>query len=130
MFHYYDYLNTTGTVPSIPEEGRAVNPTPVLSILLEPRSAIITRSSLYTSHLHGIQELEEDVVVLGEDGKGPHLANVGVPIANWTMLTGEEGRRVAQEGGVLKRGVRYSLTCRDVTKVGNAKSVGRLMGRH
>jgi alkylated DNA repair protein alkB homolog 6 len=128
VFHYYDYMNAAvRTQPSIPEEGRAVNPTPVLSILLEPRSVIITRSALYTSHLHGIQEVEEDVILPGQDGKGPQLANVGVPIANRTMLTGEEERRVAREGGVLKRGIRYSLTCRDVTRVANAKSMGRLL---
>jgi alkylated DNA repair protein alkB homolog 6 len=125
VFSYYDYEAATGTEQPLPEEGRAVNATPILSVLLERRSAIITTSSLYTSHLHGIQELEEDVIVLGEDGKTPHLANVGIPIANWSMLAGEEERRVAREGGVLKRGTRYSLTCRDVAKVVNAKSIGR-----
>ena len=38
------------------------------------------------------------------------------------MLTGPEVRKVMKEGGVLKRGIRYSLTCRDVERVSGVKS--------
>ncbi|KAJ4480882.1 hypothetical protein J3R30DRAFT_3462088 [Lentinula aciculospora] len=59
-FHYYKY--TTGTQAQDATDGlspgpegvaRIIDPTPVMSVLLEPRSVIITSGSLYTSHLHG-----------------------------------------------------------------------------
>lgn len=46
-------------------------------------------------------------------------------IANWQLLTGEEVKAVMNEGGVLQRGVRYSLTCRDVERVSSARSFVR-----
>ncbi|KIM82017.1 hypothetical protein PILCRDRAFT_820910 [Piloderma croceum F 1598] len=124
VFHYYNYksedaLATSESSNQSSEAGRVVNPVPILSVLLEPRSVIITTSSLYTSHLHGIQELHEDIIVptSAEDGQIPLVAGLDVPIANWHMLTGENERRIVQDGGTLRRGTRYSLTCRDVEKV-------------
>jgi len=72
-----------------------------------------------------IQEIEEDHVTPGNEGSPPLLADLGVKIDNWEMLTGTEGKRIVQEGGVLRRGTRYSLTCRDVKRVTNGKSLGR-----
>ncbi|KAF7977204.1 hypothetical protein HWV62_4461 [Athelia sp. TMB] len=123
MFHYYQY--TSGDALSVPHDaslqaGRAINPRPVLSVLLEPCSAIVTTSSLYTSHLHGIEEIGEDVVRINEDGE-PTVAGLEVSVANWHLLTGAPARAL-HPGGALKRGTRYSLTCRDVTKVMSAKS--------
>jgi alkylated DNA repair protein alkB family protein 6 len=123
IFHYYSYksdnvLATAGSAGQPSTAGRLVDSTPVLSLLLEPRSVIITTSSLYTSHLHGIQELNEDIIVAaaGED-QMPLVGGLDVPIANWHMLTGEKERSIMQNGGTLRRGTRYSLTCRDVERV-------------
>jgi len=123
VFHYYNYKSEDALARSESENqssdaGRVVNPVPILSVLLEPRSVIITTSSLYTSHLHGIQELHEDTIVPTSAGDGQILvAGLDVPIANWHMLTGENERRIVQDGGTLQRGTRYSLTCRDVERV-------------
>lgn len=50
------------------------------------------------------------------------LADLGVPIANWDRVTGADAIRVMSEGGVLKRALRFSLTCRDVEKVAQLKA--------
>jgi alkylated DNA repair protein alkB family protein 6 len=124
VFHYYNYksedpLAASESTNQSSDTGRVVNPVPILSVLLEPRSVIITTSSLYTSHLHGIQELHEDVIAptSAADTRIPLVVGLDVPIANWQMLTGENERRIVRDGGTLRRGTRYSLTCRDVEKV-------------
>jgi len=124
IFHYYNYksedaLATSESANQSSDTGRIVNPIPILSVLLEPRSVIITTSSLYTSHLHGIQELHEDIIAPTSvgDGQIPLVVGLDVPIANWHMLTGEKEKRIMQDGDTLRRGTRYSLTCRDVEKV-------------
>jgi len=123
MFHYYQY-DTEGS-PSAPEDnarqaGRVINPRPVLSVLLEPGSVIVTTSSLYQSYLHGIQEIEEDQFCISQNGE-PIVAGLEVSVANWNLLTSTQGQAI-RSGGTLTRGTRYSLTCRDVAKVSSAKS--------
>jgi alkylated DNA repair protein alkB homolog 6 len=98
---------------------------PVHSIFLEPRSLIITTASYYTSQLHGIRELEEDQFIPSIEGKPPLLADLGVPIVNWKLITAENVKEVLERGGVLRRGVRYSMTCRDVEKVASPIAIGR-----
>jgi alkylated DNA repair protein alkB homolog 6 len=71
---------------------------------------------------YSIQENLEDRVSAGNCTSPPIITDLGVKIANWQMLTGNEVRRVMEQGGVLKRDVRYSLTCRDVERVSNVKS--------
>lgn len=127
IFHYYKYIPEDDSAASkatdAPSDaGRVVDPTPVLSVLLEPRSVIITTASLYTSHLHGIQEVEEDNIVTSGDGQVPLVGGLGTPIANWGMLLNETKSSVMRSGGVLTRGTRYSLTCRDVEKVASGTS--------
>lgn len=102
--------------------GRSIDPAPALSILLEPRSLVITTSSLYTDHLHGIDALSEDVLLPAENdaASGP-----GVRVANWRLLQGEKEREIAVNGGVLARGARISLTCRDVERVLGTKGFKR-----
>ncbi|GBE86956.1 hypothetical protein BKA93DRAFT_391398 [Sparassis latifolia] len=119
LFHYYRYKFREDCPEGEEEDssssgrGRAIDPAPILSVLLEPRSLVITRSSLYTSHLHGIEDVEEDIFSLpGGDSFGRSLR-----IANADLLTGTTERDVVMGGGVLKRETRYSLTCRDVAKV-------------
>ncbi|KAI0742945.1 hypothetical protein C8Q80DRAFT_1273523 [Daedaleopsis nitida] len=90
--------------------GRPIDPTPVLSLLLEPRSLVITTAALYTSHLHGIDEVTEDSFAPGGRSPGEKIANAG-------LLHGQAERTAVGDGGTLERGLRYSLTCRDVEKV-------------
>ncbi|KAH9886714.1 hypothetical protein C8Q73DRAFT_768982 [Cubamyces lactineus] len=94
--------------------GKPIDPNPVLSLLLEPRSLVITTSSLYTTHLHGIDEVAEDIFIMA-DGRGPHER-----IANFEMLREKEAKDAIANGGKLERGMRFSLTCRDVEKVAAA----------
>jgi alkylated DNA repair protein alkB family protein 6 len=91
VMHYYD-------VPAC---------APVLSLLLEPRSLVITAREQYNASTHGIDAVAEDRV--GE-----------IELANAGILGGRGGAGVIQtEGGVLPRQTRYSLTCRDVARVMN-----------
>ena len=64
----------------------------------------------------------EDFVSREDRQRPPTLSDINVSIDNWEMVTGEEFRKVMDEGGVLKRGPRYSLTCRDVESVRKVKS--------
>jgi alkylated DNA repair protein alkB family protein 6 len=93
---------------------------PVLSLLLEPRSLVITAQEQYTAHAHGIDSVTGDR--FGEFvwanaemvGRGPG---------------GSEGAgspSLSTEGRVLLRGTRYSLTFRDVARVMNVSAGGRL----
>ena len=116
VFNYYQYKadddtaspSNAGSAP--PHSGRPIDPKPILSLLLEPRSLVITTSSLYESHLHGIDELFEDRFNI--DGTTPQQR-----IANYDALTDKDARGAIEAGGILERGLRYSLTCRDVERV-------------
>ena len=110
MFHYYRYRQDDGSlISSSPHgRGRAIDNSPAVSVLLEPRSLVITTGSLYTSHLNGIDDLTEDV--LPAPINGPRIANAD-------LLGGSQARDFVFNGGVLQRKTRYSLTCRDVERV-------------
>ena len=101
--------------------GRGINSKPVVTVFLEPRSIIITSSSLYTSHLHGIQDLQQDILQPADDGY-PKVADLDVPIANWGMLTSSNEMLTGSKGSTLKRGTRYSLTWRDVKRVASVQA--------
>ncbi|OCH92553.1 hypothetical protein OBBRIDRAFT_726611 [Obba rivulosa] len=119
LFHYYRYKpdidpeNTDGC-----ETGRAIDTQPILSVLLEPRSLIITQSSLYDSHLHGIDSITEDFFAAAIPPVSGETAYVP-PVSNAYLLTGAAERDAVMRGGVLQRGTRYSLTFRDVARVAN-----------
>ena len=92
---------------------------PVLSLLLEPRSLVITTQEQYTARAHGIDSLTQDrvgefewanaeMVGSGLRGRGDGGANSGSPT----------------EGEALVRGTRYSLTFRDVARVMNVSMGG------
>jgi alkylated DNA repair protein alkB homolog 6 len=54
VFHYYKYKAELKTDDfAISHEGKIIDMSPVLSVLLEPRSLIISSGTMYTSHLHG-----------------------------------------------------------------------------
>ena len=117
VFHYYRYKppdipaapTDTGTTSSgTSARGRAIDPAPVLSLLLEPRSLVIARSALYDAPLHRIDGVPADAFPAPADE---------ARIANADLLADEGLRDVVRRGGSLARGPRYSLTCRDVARV-------------
>ncbi|KAJ6463564.1 hypothetical protein C8R45DRAFT_523268 [Mycena sanguinolenta] len=118
VFHYHQYKPDAEGGAG----GRGIDTTPILSILLEPRSVVISAQALYTSHLHAIREIEEDTITAGNATTPPMLTDLGVPIANWDRVAAADVIAVMAEGGVLKRTTRYSLTCRDVEKVAQLKT--------
>ncbi|KAJ4411635.1 hypothetical protein N0V85_003820 [Neurospora sp. IMI 360204] len=83
------------------KEDGALDPEPVWRILQEPRSLLITTADLYTEYLHGIDPLSADVNMSEQT------------IANWSLLREPS----LYENGENQRGVRVSLTYRDVLKV-------------
>lgn len=120
MFHYYRYKSRGGTVDSDKNsddaqgDGRPIDPIPVLSVLLERRSLVITTTTFYRSYLHGIDAVTEDrfspSIADGDKQSTPTVANVD-------LLSDSTERAAVLNGGVLERDIRYSLTCRDVEKV-------------
>ena len=100
--------------------GRAIDPKPIVSVLLEPRSLVITTKELYTTFLHGIENIAEDEF-------DPESIEVDHPhIANWQMIKEPELRACLENGGSMSRSTRISLTCRDVEKVmAGSKLFGR-----
>lgn len=81
-------------------------------ILQEPRSLLITTGDAYRDLMHGIAPVEVD------EGLGRET------VANWSLL-GDNGV-FEEKGGRNERGVRISLTYRDVLKVSSAAS--RVLG--
>ncbi|KAI0032131.1 hypothetical protein K488DRAFT_50577 [Vararia minispora EC-137] len=139
VMNYYRYAPDTdgvgdgGGESGELQRGRAIDPAPVMSLLLEPRSIVITSGKLYTAHLHGIDAREADAFL---PAGGERSAEVGtgeagpVRVANAHMLTGAAARAAVRDGGVLRRGTRYSLTCRDVGRVSGAgRGLGRVLRR-
>lgn len=74
---------------------------PKWKILQEPRSLLITTGEIYTDHLHGIAEVEEEINL------GPST------VSNWELLRSTD--EIIE--GRFKRLPRTSLTYRDVIKV-------------
>ncbi|ESA43355.1 hypothetical protein GE21DRAFT_4707 [Neurospora crassa] len=83
------------------KEDGALDSEPVWRILQEPRSLLITTADLYTEYLHGIDPLSADVNMSERT------------IANWSLLREPS----LYQNGENQRGVRVSLTYRDVLKV-------------
>ena len=129
VFNYYRYnaddspLSEHKSVSSPAGRGRPIDPKPVASILLEQRSLIITSGDLYEHYLHGIDDVIEDVFCGPQDA----IDKPYTTIANTRLLGDSTIRDIVLYGGILKRHVRYSLTCRDVERVMNpsAFAVGR-----
>lgn len=74
---------------------------PTWKILQEPRSLLVTASNMYGDTLHGIAEIQVDEQLNADN------------IVNWELL----GDRELYKDGHKARGVRISLTYRDVLKV-------------
>ncbi|EEB89562.1 hypothetical protein MPER_12323 [Moniliophthora perniciosa FA553] len=82
-------------------EGQPIDPKPALSVLLEPRSVIVTTGSFYRSHLHGIDEVSEDLFTKGDGATGPQIQGMGVEIANWKLVSGSKFKDAFRNGGAL-----------------------------
>ncbi|KAK7447105.1 hypothetical protein VKT23_014318 [Stygiomarasmius scandens] len=124
VFHYYRYKNLDeGPELVSSTNGRIIDTTPSLSVLLEPRSVVITTGEYYETRLHGIQETKEDNFIATDGMIAPRLAGLDVEIANWKLLGSNEVKDDVLNGGTLERSVRYSLTCRDVENVANLRTL-------
>ena len=79
-------------------------------VLQERRSLLVTMGECYEGCLHGIEgvDVDEGLGALGPEGGG---------VVNWGVLREETRGEVERGGGSLRRGVRVSLTCRDVVRV-------------
>ena len=115
VFHYYRYKDKDTSTPQDQgiDGGRSINKKPILTLLLEPRSIVITRSSLYRRHLHGIDDIEEDMFHPANADDDAHIT----PIANVDLLSDSRCKEAVLNNGSLTRKVRYSLTCRDIERV-------------
>ncbi|GHJ84485.1 hypothetical protein NliqN6_0887 [Naganishia liquefaciens] len=124
-----DDINDTTSVSS----GRAIAAVPLARIYLEPRSLLILSSSLYASHLHGISEITEDILVGptsdSEEHKPDDAKSSSVPVANLTLLDPAIQETIVRDGRfVSTRGTRVSLTFRKVERVMKG-ALGGGMGR-
>ncbi|KAF9559022.1 hypothetical protein CPC08DRAFT_638263 [Agrocybe pediades] len=116
VFHYYRYEEDNEHRDSAVGlgNGKTIDMTPISSVLLEPRSLIISSGTMYTSHLHGIEAVEEDIISSDTSASGTALSNL-------SLLQDDQIKKSILQGKPLKRATRYSLTCRDVTRVSSSK---------
>ena len=73
-----------------------------------------------TLFLNSIQDVEEDMI----SSEGPEEIlpeRIPVRIANLELLQDEGIKSTIERGDILRRSVRYSLTCRDVGRVANLR---------
>ncbi|KAF8816891.1 hypothetical protein BYT27DRAFT_7205255 [Phlegmacium glaucopus] len=116
VFHYYKYKAESETDDlAVSHGGKIIDMSPVLSVLLEPRSLIISSGAMYISHLHGIEGLQEDVIEFNDLAR--NISATGVTIGNFNQIEDEELLGLIKQGNSLKRSTRYSLTCRDISRV-------------
>ncbi|KAF8509465.1 hypothetical protein BU17DRAFT_98905 [Hysterangium stoloniferum] len=131
VFNYHRYL--TDDIKPLPSNihcaGRSIDPNPVLSLLLERRSLVITAKSLYKEHLHAIQPLEYDVLAPWDEDELREPVGGSVKVANCNVIRGKVESKASREGGLLRRGTRLSLTCRDVERVVGGKGLGKVFTR-
>ncbi|KAF8322762.1 uncharacterized protein EI90DRAFT_2977629 [Cantharellus anzutake] len=137
VMNYYRYrpdcsTHSDGSVHSVDacisfqdatSSGRSIDPQPVLTLLLEPRSLVVTTSELYTNHLHGIDDITSDsfqppdaAALSGSDESNTKESNT-FAIANYGLLGSSMYSSAVEGRGTLERTSRTSLTCRVVEKV-------------
>ncbi|CAE6476086.1 unnamed protein product [Rhizoctonia solani] len=156
VMDYYQYreppqITTDGLTKKSQGEnsGRVIDSVPILRLLLEPRSLVITHGVLYTQHLHGISgtrydifapsHVDQDILKTKYAGEGDtvqivsaqDIANRGIlgsqvlrdHLAQLTSSNGSLDQ--AGEEFRLERLTRASLTCRVVEKT--SKAAGKLL---
>ena len=96
VLRFHRRVETTMT----PEERRALTATPVVSLVLPPRSAVIFTEAAYTDHLHGIRAVASEAI---EPGAG---FGVGEELDGFAL------------GDTLLRAPRTSLTFRHTKEEG------------
>ncbi|GAB1526064.1 hypothetical protein RhiTH_009230 [Rhizoctonia solani] len=128
---YYQYLEPSqedAPDPSVKTSGgnagKVIDPAPILRLLLEPRSLVVTHGVLYTHHLHGISGAHSDVFASSHEDIGKLKAKYlgeerNVELANQA----DQESRLAHIH--LERRTRASLTCRVVEKT--SKAAGKLL---
>lgn len=144
ILHYYRYQEESGlqddfnssveSPPTMDSHSRPIDPRPALSILLEPRSLVVTTDDLYRFHLHGIDDVATDHFLPHGPGTEPltdseeatRETNPKCPIdrisvANWTLLGDSDILNTLREGSSLKRSTRTSLTCRVIERAINPR---------
>ena len=85
-----------------PDERRALNETPVVSLILPPRSAVVFADAAYAGHLHGIRAVTSEAIERGMGfGEGAELDGLAL-------------------GDTLQRAARTSLTFRHTKEEGEA----------
>jgi alkylated DNA repair protein alkB homolog 6 len=135
VVNYYRYVSqgdgSKGVDPSTKSSTRgSIDPDPIFTLLLEPRSLVVTRSKLYTNHLHGIDATTKDIFhldqtnevndsALAESGNG--ICVPATKVVNRELIEQETLRKLLNDGGELCRLKRISLTFRDVEKVFNPR---------
>lgn len=102
----------------IASEGRSIAAVPLAHLLLQPRSLLVLSSSLYASHLHGIEGRSKDSVKEIEGG----LANSDL-VGDATVKDS-----IADGSWTAERGERISLTFRHVEKVLKGGAFSMAMG--
>ena len=129
VFHYHQYIREQESNAATGGHGKSINPTPLLSVLLERRSLVITTKDLYTGHLHSISHITRDIFSHESAGDGDiNEVMMARKLANHKLLRDPKIKIAVEDGGVLERVTRVSLTCRDVEKVVGGKS-GFLFGK-
>ncbi|KAG2039041.1 hypothetical protein BDR03DRAFT_860788 [Suillus americanus] len=123
IFHYYRYNKDKDSFSVDPGSvGRSIDTAPLLTLFLEPRSVVVTTGELYSTHLHGIDDVYADTFT----GDGFLLLPNGSHsrIVNRHMIQDETVVGIIESGGTVERTTRYSLTCRDVEKVASGRVAG------
>lgn len=116
---YYPVVATVSLGASLCFDIYATNPDgtreqePLQKIFQEPRSLLITTEALYIDYMHGISDIETDVDLNQST------------VANWDMLRSPD----EIHEGRYNRGVRMSLTYRDVLKVSKLGGKIGMFGR-
>nr|XP_018265524.1 uncharacterized protein I303_01890 [Kwoniella dejecticola CBS 10117]OBR87682.1 hypothetical protein I303_01890 [Kwoniella dejecticola CBS 10117] len=138
----HHYLNPTKPSPpmishSEDQGGKTIAAIPLAHLLLMPRSLLVLRSSLYTSHLHSIAAKEEDLIVhrpitlsgnASLNGDEGDVNGGGVEIANMDLLGDAEIVDSLKNTGRWKgrRDTRVSLTFRKAEKVLKGGALGAM----
>ncbi|KAJ3575604.1 hypothetical protein NP233_g989 [Leucocoprinus birnbaumii] len=99
VFNYYRYKKGGTEIEDNKE--KVIDKEPVLSMLLEPRSLVVSYGDMYTSYLHGIEPIEEDFILSPDRTPDfPARENLSsiprgaISVANWESLGNEVKKRI------------------------------------